>query len=445
MNAAIPALASPRAPASAPGLAAADGGAPWAFGLAAALLVALQFGPFLGLLGYLATQDARWALVGLARDLLAAWLLLAALPFVWRRGRRLPASARWAVVMALAYALLGLLSEASGSALALNLRRLLLVPLLYAAMLMLPWNGVQITRLLRLLLASSVAVAVFGVLERLGPEALWTDWLQVVEFAAANPLDPFGALPFHESGRFFSWDLEAWAGGPVRRAVSTYLEPTTLAAAMAAALLLVLARQAWRPNAAASSAQVPMLLFIACGVLTLSKSFWLFLPLLAAWRFWGWPSPRQVASLTLAAIVLALLADAVGRLEGPLAHIAGLASAVHHLADGHWLGEGIGAAGNYAGAEVDIGAESGLGNVLGQVGIVGLLTLLWARSVAVDVLQRAAALRDPGGRWLAAWLLFWMPAFLFSASSLGVGGNALGFMMLALYLHPAFPRPLQRA
>jgi hypothetical protein len=45
--------------------------------------------------------------------------------------------------------------------------------------------------------------------------------------------------------------------------------------------------------------------------------------------------------------------------------------------------------------------------------------------------------RDPGGPWLAAWLLFWTLTYLFSASSLAVGGNSLGFALVALYLHPA--------
>jgi hypothetical protein len=399
------------------------------------LLGVLQFGPALGLAGWRLTQHTGWAFIGLSRDVLAALLMAAALPtLLVARRVPLPPSARWALLLAGAYALLALLSPAPLAALALNLRRLLLIPLLYVAVLVLPWAPQHVHAALRALLGTCIAVALFGMLERLAPELLWTDWLDIVGYTSANPLDPFGAVPFHESGRFFSWDAEAWAGTPLRRAVATYLEPTTLAAALAAGLVMALAQRArLGPRVGWGG---PLLL-LACGLLTLAKSFWLFLPLLLLSRTLGWPTPRHVLPLTLGACLLALAAGSGGALRGPLEHIAGLASSLQHLGSGEWLGEGIGMAGNYADSDADIGSESGLGNVIAQVGVAALLPLLWVRAVATDVLAAAQRRRDPGGRWLAGWLLFWLLSFLFSASSLGVGGNAIGFMMLALYLHPA--------
>ena len=84
-----------------------------------------------------------------------------------------------------------------------------------------------------------------------------------------------------------------------------------------------------------------------------------------------------------------------------------------------------------------VGDESGLGNAIAQVGLAGLLPLMWVRAMARDMLATGLARHDPGAPWLASWLVFWVLTFLFSASSQGVGGNALGFMALALYLHPA--------
>ena len=52
--------------------------------------------------------------------------------------------------------------------------------------------------------------------------------------------------------------------------------------------------------------------------------------------------------------------------------VAGLVSALRHLLEGHWWGEGLGGAGNYTDSGNDIGGESGLGNVIAQIGIVGL-------------------------------------------------------------------------
>jgi len=414
------ALAAPRAPAL-------------AMLLMLALIVALQFGPLIGLVGFLATGNPAWALGGASRDALV--LALVGLGLIARvaaaRAPPLPPSARWAVALVLVMALLAAASDSGLYVTALNLRRLVLVPLLFLAVLAVPWTPGQTDRLLRAIVLSCAAVAVFGVAERLAPDSFWTELLRIEAYTAANGFDKFGTLPFAESGRFFSSDLAAWTGGPVRRMVSTYLEPTTLGAAMAALLALALARQARGHRAG-----LLVLLAVVAGVATLSKGFWLFLLMLLLWRQLGVPSPRHLLALALAGCVLAWSVSAL-QLEGPLVHVGGLSTALQHLVGGAWLGEGVGGAGNYTNDMVQVGDESGLGNAIAQVGVAALLPLLWVAALARDVLTTGVQRRDPGAPWLAAWLLFWMLSFLFSASSLGVGGNALGFAALALYLHPA--------
>jgi hypothetical protein len=401
-----------------------------ALGLAllACLFAALQFGPAIGLVGYRLSGLWYFALVGAARDLLVVGLLaLGALAWLARPPAPLPASARWALAMVLVYAAFGLAGDESLPLVALNLRRLVLVPLLFVALWLIPWSRAQIRLLFALVLWSCVAVALIGIAERLAPNALWTDALEIDRYTQANPFDRFGHLPFDQSGRYFSWDLEPLAGVPLRRMISTYLEATTLAAAMALGLVLALARRS----------AVLALLFLACGLLTLSKGFLLFLCLLAGYALLGWPSPRQVFMLAALAAAAALGLVSMGHVDGPFAHVDGLASALRYLAEGGLLGEGLGAAGNLTNSDTDVGSESGLGNAIAQVGVAALLPFVWVRALAGEVLQAAAA-RGDGGRWLAAWLLFWFGSFLMSASSLGVGGNALGFALLALYLHPAW-------
>ncbi|CAD5371279.1 conserved membrane hypothetical protein [Rubrivivax sp. A210] len=422
----------PPLPRPAPASAAAP-----AFALVVLLILALQFGPLVGLLGFRLTADPQWALNGVVRDAaVVALLLLGAMALAGASpAPPLPASARWALLMVLVYGVLALRSSSGLVLTALNLRRLALVPLLFAALLAIPWSRPQLERLFALLVASSVAVALLGLAERAAPESLWTGWLDVESYTAANALDRFGSLPYAQSGRFFTWDLEPWTGVPLRRMVSSYLEPTTLAAAMAVLLVLALARRA-RGHAAAAAVALALL----CGLATWSKGFVLFLLALAGWRLLGLPSPRQVWSLAIAASALALWAAATGHLEGPLEHVEGLASSLDYLRAGNWLGEGVGAAGNYTDTDTDFGNESGFGNVVGQVGLAALLPLAWVAALAREVLSAAAARGDSGGPWLAGWLLYWTLSYLLSASSLGVGGNALGFAMLALYLHPAAGR-----
>lgn len=402
-----------------------------------ALIAALQFGPLVGLLGLLATGDAAWAFGGALRDALVLALLVLAL--VAGLGRQpaappLPTSARWA--LALVGVMLGMaaLADSGLYVTALNLRRIVLVPLLFVAVLRVPWTADQVDRLLGVIVASSALVALLGLAERLAPQSLWTDVLAIEAYTAANGFDRFGTQPYETSGRFFSWDLAGLTGGPLRRLVSTYLEPTTLAAAMAALLVLALARRARGHRAGGLVA-----LALLAGLATLSKGFVLFLLALGLWRFAGLPSPRQLGLLAAASCALAWLAPALpldDLLPGG-AHLDGLTSALQHLAGGAWWGEGLGSAGNYANDTAAVGDESGLGNAIAQVGLAALLPLLWVRALANDVLAAGLARHDPGAPWLAAWGVFWLLSFLFSASSQGVGGNALGFMALALYLHPA--------
>jgi hypothetical protein len=429
-----------------PGLPAAAGvrGAPLAFAVMLLLIVALQFGPAIGLVGFRLTGSARLSMIGVLRDALVLLLVALAVAslLVSSTPWRLPASGRWALLMVAVYGGFALASPEHPVLVALNLRRLALVPLLFVALLLIPWSAQQIERLSTWVLASSVVVALLGLVERFSPNTLWTSVLDVGSYFAANPLDPWARLPFEESGRFFSWDLESSFGVVVRRLVSTYLEPTTLAPTLALALLLVLAARARQrhglhtPPAWAASPWL-LLLFTLTGLLTLSKGFVVFLGLLLAWRWLGLPQPRQVFLLALAGIALALALDEAGHNEGAFEHAAGLASAAQALWRGELLGLGLGAAGNYADADTDVGSESGLGNGIAQIGLAAFLPLLWVRAIAHEVTATARARRDPGGPWIAAWLLLWFLTYLLSASSLGVGGNALGFALLALTLHPA--------
>jgi len=422
----LPALPSGTAP------RAAAKASPLALATLIFLVVALQFGPALGLVGFRLTGDPLWSWNGLVRDGAVALLVaLAAMLWLNAGAPRLTPAARWSLGLVAIYMLMAAVSSTDFYLIVMNLRRLVLVPLLFVAVLLIPWSPGQIDTLFRWLVGTGVLVALFGLVEVVAPVSWWTRVMEIEAFTSANNFDRFGHLPFAESGRYFSYDLAALTGGPVRRMISTYLEPTTLAAGLSVLLVLALARRA-RGHAATGW----VLLALLAGLATLSKGFWLFLLVLLAWRWWGVPAPRHLLPLLLLGCGLAAAADRF-HLEGPFEHLEGLTTAVHFLFEGRWLGKGVGAAGNLSDLGSEVGEESGLGNVIGQVGWLGLVSLWWLRTLMLDVLAAAKARRDPGGPWVASWLLFWGVTYLFSASSLGVGGNALGFLMLALYLHPA--------
>ena len=403
-----------------------------AYGLACVLVLVLQFGPAIGLLGYRLTGAIEWTLIGALRDATALALVAvaaASLPTTGLGVVRAPA--RWALVMVVAFALSAWWTSHNPFIVALSLRRLVLVPLLFVALLVIPWTRAQLEGLFKLLVTTSMVVAGVGIVGYLVPDAVWIDLIRIEDYTAASGFDPFGRQGFYESGRYFSHDLVRWIDQPLRRMLSTYLEPTTLAAGMAAALLLVMARCA-RGHSAPWTAG----LFVVCGVLTLSKGFVLFLVVLGAWRLLGFPSPRHVLAAAALAVLVGLWALAAGYTDGAFAHLDGIGSGLSQVLNGHLLGAGVGGAGNYA-ASSGAGAESGLGNTLGQVGILALLPLLWIQSIGRAVDEEAARRGEPGGPWIAAWALFWTLTFVFSESSQGVGGNAIGFMACALYLHRA--------
>lgn len=426
---------------SAPGLGQGGAAAPLpdttaqaGFLLLAVLVVLLQFGPLLGLLAFRASGHPLWAYIGVLRDVVV--VLLVVLAGAHALGTTRPAFAwtpaqRWAAAIIVASAAAALVASSGLNLVALNLRRLALMPLLFLAVSTLPLQRPQIERLLAWLVSTSLAVAVTAIGERLLGDALWTDWLELDAYTAANGLDRFGWAPFEYNGRYFSDDIAWLTGGRERRAIGSYLEPTTLAAGMAAALALGLARRARGHGSTLLVCTVA-----AAGLLTVSKGFALYLLLLLAWRGIGVPAPSQTLALGLGAIGVSALTVALGYQEGAFMHLAGVSSALAHLGEGHWLGAGVGELGNYSNDTSEVGSESGLGNAMAQVGVVAFLPLMWIGALARQALMQAQALADPGGPWLASWALFWTTNYVMSASSQGIGGNALGFLMLALYLHP---------
>lgn len=407
----------------------------FAYTVLAALVLMLQFSPIAGLIGYRLTGASGWSMIGVARDMLVLLLAAAVLlrSLLTLRIVRWTRSVTWSFFTLITLAVFAVISTAGPTYVALNLRRLLMFPLLFFVVAAAQLNPSQIFGLFRLILNTTVCVAVFGIIEYFAPNALWRDYFRVVDFFSSNPLDPFGALPFEETGRFFSWDLQGLFGGPVRRAVSTYLEPTTLAAAMMCGICLAAAARRIRQGGAGFK----LSLILACGLLTLSKALGLFLIVTVLYVRFRVPSPRWIFSLTIIGGVLALWAQSIGLTEGKFEHVAGLATAIGYVSSGHILGEGIGNAGNYAAlsSDMEVGAESGLGNLLAQVGLGALIYLFWIQSLAGDVITRARERRDRTGVYFVSMLMGWFISFLFSASSLGVGGNALVFLTLSLYLH----------
>jgi hypothetical protein len=406
------------------------------YGTLMLLQLALHFSPAVGLIGFVVTGSFLWSFSGVARDVLIVILvlLIALMSAIGRASIAKWSSIRWSGFLAACLIAIALLTSTDAAAAALNLRRMVLFPALFVCAALAPLTPTHVHHLFAAFLSLTLAICIAGCVEYLLPNAFWTDILRVQDYFAANPLDPFGMLPFEETGRFFSWDLEQWLGGPIRRSVSTYLEPTTYAAALMTALAIGLN---WSPRYRRMS-YGPWPFIALAGLITVSKAFLIAFLLCFFHRWTNRPRSGDLLPILLFGGGAAFGMVAVGATEGKFEHVTGLTTAIGHVLNGAYFGEGVGNAGNYAAADSDltVGAESGLGNLLAQTGIVGLIYLVWIASLLRDINAQG---RKIGAQRLASGLVLatyaWLISFLFSASSMGVGGNAFLFLLAGLFLN----------
>jgi hypothetical protein len=275
-----------------------------------------------------------------------------------------------------------------------------------------------------------VVLWVFGITEYFLPDEFWNNLVGITGYWSSLSLDPFSTSTIGESGRFYSWDLEALMG-EVRRMVSLYFEPTTMAAFFVACMCFSFIgyprERLWT------------WLIAGLGLLTISKFFMMSVPLAVAvvalrdrlrnYMFLGFVT----ASIVISVSVIALGADA-----GALAHLKGISSLAEMVVQKKWLGLGLGAGGNYAASDLetsDIGTESGFGNIVAQLGLMALVYIFLLNNLYVTLLNCYRRTKDPRFAAAIAALLCWTLSFFLSASSLGFSGNSFVFILIGSVLH----------
>lgn len=270
----------------------------------------------------------------------------------------------------------------------------------------------------------------FGAVEFLLPDSFWNDVVGITSYWQALSVDPFATATIGENGRFYSWDLYSLFG-EVRRMVSFYFEPTTLAAFFVASMCFSLMGGARERFWA--------VLIAGFGLMTISKFFALSIPLalgvyslrnhLRPWFFLGF----IFSCIAVSATVIALDLEA-----GALAHLKGISSLVEIVLQNKWLGLGLGAGGNYADSDLEnaeIGTESGFGNIAAQLGLMSVIYILILNCLYTNLLCRYGRTRHPVYAAAIACLTCWTLSFFLSASSLGLSGNAFIFILIGAVLH----------
>ncbi len=350
----------------------------------------------------------------------------------------------------------------------------------------------QLVQALRLLLAAALAVALFGLVERfLLDTSFWSDQVDAITFYSRSAqggllpsawIRPYQGIP---EGIFVAFPLDV----PVRRMVSTYLEPTTLGAFLALALLLLVfvpglvnGRNRLVFTAAAALLTLAVAATVSRGAMQIALIGGGIVLLLTAGRALRRPLRLQSAVIVGAAglLLVALLvssfsfsqlpnrreqlqdvlsARVVSGLEpvpkappteeplneGARAHVNGLTSGLNRMLDDP-AGAGLGAAGAWSQAP-EVGSESTVGTLAAQLGVPGLaLWLAFYAALIGALLQAALRLRGEGERlWsdltlvLAAALAGLFFTAWFSESASGLLGNAFFFLFAGWALAAVTP------
>jgi len=421
--------------------------------------------------------------------------------FAYRRGERSFTPIMLADVLALALLALltvSLLISSSDLSPKLTYARRFAAPFLIylGGRLLLPDRG-QFLGGLRLLVLTGLVVALFGLVERfLLDTSFWSSQVDALGFYGrlaeggllpASFIKPFQGVP---EGIFVAFPLDV----PVRRMVSTYLEPTTLGAFLSLVLLLLVfvpglalqrAQTGWGRIAFATASAVLVVAVVATvsrGAMQIALIGGGMMLLLTAgralrrpWRlestvivgaavvlvvallvtsfsFAQVPDRRQQLQDVLSARVISGL-EPVARPpvseetlnEGAQAHVNGLTSGLEQMLKEPG-GKGLGTAGAWSEA-TEVGSESTVGTLAAQLGVPGLfLWLAFHTAVIGGLVQAALRLRREGERlWsdialaLGTALTGLFVAAWFSESASGLLGNAFFFLFAGWALAVAAP------
>lgn len=345
----------------------------------------------------------------------------------WSHWRLWPACARVAVGVVLLVGLYSVVALALGGdpvAVIASTRNLLSVPVFLLLGLMTAARA-SLTRFGSIVLALAWGVLLFGALERFVP-GFW----QALDLAAlwekkGIPVPSYG-LP----SNFFS--SEQFAGEQLRRMASSFADPVNLGTFLALAFIV-----AWhqRRHVTAVAALLGCVLAISKGALVTVLVFCL----VAAWFYLSRRALLAVGAMC-ATVTVGFLAFSLTSSTGSVeAHLGGFSTAFRELPVAP-LGHGVGNSGVLARvlsseAEVESSAfESGVGVVVGQLGIPGIVAFGVLLAMLVLALAR---LRDRRSAVLGWTLLLGFCAnAAFNEVALSPNSSGPYFIIIGLLVGP---------
>ena len=331
-------------------------------------------------------------------------------------------------------------------------RRFASLPIIFVAGRLLMADRADLQRTIRYLVGLALLVAIFGILERLVlGDGFWTNVAHIRLFHTSVVDEGFGSSRARlVDGIPANW-ISYLGDSTIRRLVSSFLEPTTLALFLALSLGLTLfAMPDWARRRRSSWIATGSIISLALA-LTIGKGGYLVMVVIALVVL-ARTSRASVARVIVAIGAIVAVALLIGQLL-PVAtnldrHLQGLVTGLGHVL-GHPVGSGLGTTG-FWGTQGKIGTDSTAGAVASQLGVAGIvLYLAWLASAAWRLLP-VLATGEPWStvrRTMSGAVLALLAVGIVSNSASGLLGGffymVLAGWMITIEGHPGPARDIR--
>ena len=379
-----------------------------------------------------------------SKDLLFVFIFLILFYFIFKYKRVDSLSTiQYFIILYVLFVLFSVaISDASFKYIILNIRRITEFMLIILVFSMFRLTNNQYTRLLNFSFVILLAVFIFGVIGVLLPIEFWDDFLKVPEYWNNSAFGSNNFSSIFDSGRGYTSDLIFLTGEKFPRMLSTFVEPTTLGSFFTFYFIYSFFKKGLKYR------NLYLVVSLIGGILIFSKAFLLSFFMALIFKIIGRPSLKLAFAMMVVIFILSLVISVyLGKVHGGLSHFIGFYSGFELLFS-HPFGFGLGEAGN-RGQFVDAsimngnnGGESGLGNVLAQIGVFGGIIII----IFYKLLRLFSNLYNKFGNddFFALFMVTftWFVIFCLSASSLGLSGNFIFFIFIGLFLNRKFQQEI---
>jgi hypothetical protein len=327
-----------------------------------------------------------------------------------------------------------LLSEASLKFSIYNFRKIISLFILFILFKNLFLLKESFNKLLKYINSLFIVFFVFGLIDFYFGEFFWDSIFNLSGFWNSNSTDFAELNSFSQSGRAYSSDLYFLTGERNRRIMSFFLEPTAYASFLSVALAY---------NVLISKNKVFILLILLSGMLTFSKFFIFSIFIIYTILYFKRIRISLVIFFTFILFFISkYLYETFALFHGSFSHFNGFYTGFNLLKD-NIFGFGLGVAGNRGESLIstmngEFGGESGLGNIMAQIGIVGFIhgLLLLLIIHKVSILYKYT--RNVNFQFILAIMLCYYLNFLLSASSLSLTSQGIYFILAGIALNTKF-------